>query len=73
MQSRFLTKNTDEGLGVDGGAMAQIPTYVTTVPDGTEKASRSIRTVLANLVANNAHRVSILHLTLEELTFASAL
>ena len=31
---------TDEGLAKDGTTMSQIPTYVTGVPNGTEKVSR---------------------------------
>ncbi|KFX96245.1 hypothetical protein V490_03440 [Pseudogymnoascus sp. VKM F-3557] len=34
---KHFMRQMHEGLSVDGGAMAQIPTYVTTVPDGTEK------------------------------------
>jgi len=31
---------TDEGLEKDGTSMSQIPTYVTGVPNGTEKVAR---------------------------------
>ncbi len=31
---------TDEGLEKNGTTMSQIPTYVTAVPDGTEKVGR---------------------------------
>ncbi|OBT97113.1 glucokinase [Pseudogymnoascus verrucosus] len=34
---KHFIRQMHEGLRADGGAMAQIPTYVTTVPDGTEK------------------------------------
>ncbi|KFY47434.1 hypothetical protein V496_10669 [Pseudogymnoascus sp. VKM F-4515 (FW-2607)] len=34
---KHFMRQMHEGLYADGGAMAQIPTYVTTVPDGTEK------------------------------------
>jgi hypothetical protein len=37
---------TDEGLAKDGGAMSQIPTYVTGVPNGTEKVSRLVGILL---------------------------
>lgn len=36
--SIYLILYPDDGLNADGGPMAQIPSYVTTVPDGTEKA-----------------------------------
>ena len=33
----------DEGLERDGTSMAQIPTYMTGVPDGTEKVSQHLQ------------------------------
>ena len=32
-------REMEEGLGKQGTSMAQIPTYVTSVPNGTEKVS----------------------------------
>lgn len=51
--------------------MAQIPTYVTTVPDGTEKACQAVR--IYKLVANDSNRDSILLLILGEPMSASVL
>lgn len=36
-----LIAYTDEGLEKTGATMSQIPTYVTAVPNGTEKVSSS--------------------------------
>lgn len=71
VSNSWLTKYPDEGLSADGGAMAQIPTYVTTVPDGTEKVCQPVRIYKA--VANGSKRDSILLLILEEPTSASVL
>jgi hypothetical protein len=37
---------TEAGLAKDGTSMSQIPTYVTGVPNGTEKVSREALEVL---------------------------
>lgn len=43
-----------EGLGKQGAQMSQIPTYVTSVPNGTEKVD------LACFVSAHAHRCRVL-------------
>jgi hexokinase len=42
--------DSDEGLQKSGTTMSQIPTYVTAVPNGTEKVSLNCTTQLAPIL-----------------------
>lgn len=38
---KAFIEQMEEGLGKEGATMSQIPTYVTAVPNGTEKVGRA--------------------------------
>lgn len=42
-----LTSFADEGLAKNGSTMSQIPTYVTAVPNGTEKVRQPLDSYIA--------------------------
>ena len=50
---------TDEGLKEDGKSMSQIPTYVTSVPNGKEKVYRFQLLVLILKSANEKRDFSL--------------
>lgn len=74
-RSSFETNffESDEGLSKEGTSLSQIPTYVTAVPNGTEKV-RSPTTPIAepNFLANVANRAFTSLLISVVPTFASA-
>ena len=49
---------TDEGLQKVGATMSQIPTYVTAVPNGTEKVN--IFSTTSNVFASSQKKLSLI-------------
>lgn len=43
MRQLLTSRRTGEGLEKDGTSISQIPTYVTGVPNGTEKVSKYLQ------------------------------
>ena len=43
---KHFISQMDEGLGKQGATMSQIPTYVTAVPNGTEKGRSTLLVVV---------------------------